>query len=157
MMGNDVIDSFSGEYRFLSNFYPSPIRVDGIVYPTVEHAFQAAKTPDAGMKQKIADTSSPARAKQLGRKVKLRKDWEAVKVEIMKELVLLKFREHPDLAERLLETGDTKLVEGNTWNDCFWGVSGGRGKNHLGKVLMKVRDLLIEETKESAGTRTAEE
>ena len=139
-----IIDSFAGEYRFLSNFYPSPIRVDGLLFPTVEHAFQAAKTFDRDEKRKIAEARSPGRAKQLGRKVKLRKDWESVKVGIMEELLERKFEAHPDLAERLLETDDTELIEGNTWNDTFWGVCGGRGKNHLGKALMRVRDRILE-------------
>jgi ribA/ribD-fused uncharacterized protein len=137
-----VIESFAGEYRFLSNFYPSPIRVGKTLYPTVEHAFQAAKTLNPAEKQEIAEARSPARAKALGRKVKLRKDWESVKVGVMKELVELKFCIHADLAERLLETQDAELVEGNTWSDTFWGVCNGHGKNHLGKVLMQVRERL---------------
>lgn len=144
-MAQTAIESFAGEYRFLSNFYPSPIRVDGLLYPTVEHAFQAAKTPDVGEKRKIAEARSPGRAKSLGRKVRLRKDWESVKVGIMKQLVLLKFRENPELEELLLATGDAELVEGNTWNDRFWGVCNGYGKNHLGKALMSVRAQLQEE------------
>ena len=151
-MASNVIDNFAGEYRFLSNFYPSPIRVDKVLYSTVEHAFQAAKTHDKAEKQEIAEANSPGRAKGLGRKVRLRKDWESVKVGLMRELVELKFRTHADLAERLLETGDAELIEGNTWNDTFWGVSGGRGKNHLGKALMQVREMLQAEaaTRETA-------
>ena len=149
-MAGHVIDSFAGDYRFLSNFYPSPMRVDRVLYPTVEHAFQAAKTADAGEKRKIAEANSPGRAKALGRKVKLRKDWESVKVGIMRELVELKFRAHADLAERLLETGEAELIEGNTWNDTFWGVCNGHGKNHLGKALMEVRAVLQEELREHA-------
>lgn len=146
IMAEKVIDSFAGEYRFLSNFYPSPICVDGFVYPTVEHAFQAAKTFDKGEKQKIADARSPGRAKALGRKVRLRKDWESVKVGIMKQLVMQKFREHPDLQELLLATEDAALIEGNTWNDRFWGVCNGHGKNHLGKALMWVRGQIQDES-----------
>lgn len=150
-MAMNVIDNFAGDYRFLSNFYPSPIRVGRMLFATVEHAFQAAKTFDTAEKQQIADANSPGRAKRLGRKVKLRKDWESVKVGIMQELVELKFRTHADLAERLLETGDAELIEGNTWNDTFWGVCGGHGKNHLGKALMNVRETLqAEATQEPA-------
>lgn len=135
-----IIDSFAGEYRFLSNFYPSTIFFDGFRYPTVEHAFQAAKTADNAAKQKIATTQSALRAKSLGRQVRLRKDWEAVKVGVMRQCVALKFESHPDLAEMLLDTGNAKLIEGNSWNDTYWGVCGGRGKNHLGKILMQVRN-----------------
>ncbi len=95
--------------------------------------------PRSGKSRRL---DSPARAKGLGRKVKLRKDWESVKVGLMQELVELKFRTHADLAERLLETGDAKLIEGNTWNDTFWGVANGHGKNHLGQALMSVRAQL---------------
>ena len=128
-----VIDSFSCEHRFLSNFYPSPIVADGFQFPTVEHAFQAAKTAAENEKRRIASAKSPARAKSLGRRVALRKDWESVKVGIMKQCVELKFQSHPDLAKLLLATGDARLIEGNSWNDTFGGVCGGRGKNHLGK------------------------
>jgi len=147
-----VIDSFSGEYRFLSNFYPSTIFVDGFRYPTVEHAFQAAKTVDNAAKQKIARTQSALRAKSLGRQVRLRKDWEAIKVAVMRKCVALKFESHPDLAEMLLDTGNAKLVEGNSWNDTYWGVCGGRGKNHLGKILMGVRSQLLAANCEPAGS-----
>jgi len=146
-MAEDVIDNFHGEHHFLSNFYPSEICVEGVRYPTVEHAFQAAKTPNVAEKRMIAAARSPGRAKQLGRKVSLRKDWEPVKVGIMQELVEQKFRDHPHLAEQLLATGDAKLIEGNTWNDRFWGVCGGRGKNHLGLALMRVREILRNEAK----------
>lgn len=148
----NVIDSFSGEYRFLSNFYPSTIFVDGFRYPTVEHAFQAAKTADNAAKQKIATTQSALRAKSLGRQVRLRKDWEAIKVAVMRQCVALKFESHPDLAEMLLDTGDARLIEGNSWNDTYWGVCGSRGKNHLGKILMGVRTQLLVTNRETTGS-----
>ena len=137
-----VIDSFSGEYRFLSNFYPSPVFHDGVRYPTVEHGFQAAKTLDRKLRHQIAVARSPLRAKSLGRKLRLRKDWESVKIDVMKQLIELKFDSHDDLAELLLATGDARLIEGNSWNDTFWGACGGRGKNHLGRILLHVRESL---------------
>jgi ribA/ribD-fused uncharacterized protein len=137
-----TIDRFTGDHDFLSNFHPSPIEVDGILYPTVEHAFQAATTAIPEEKQALAETTTPGSAKRLGRKVQLRSDWEQVKVGIMEELVRLKFTTHPDLGEQLLATGDAELVEGNNWNDRFWGVCRGKGQNQLGKILMKVRSEL---------------
>lgn len=134
-----TIEDFAGEYRFLSNFYPAQIRFEKITFPTVEHAFQAAKSQERSERLKIANTKSPARAKSLGRQVTLRKDWESVKVDIMRQLVEKKFTVHQDLRNRLLATGDADLIEGNTWNDCFWGVCNGRGRNHLGRILMDVR------------------
>ena len=139
----NMIDRFTGEYRFLSNFYPSPLFIDGMRFPTVEHAFQASKTSNTADRQRIALARSPGRAKSIGRKVRLRKDWEAVKVGVMKRCVELKFLNDEELADRLLQTGNARLIEGNTWNDTFWGVSGGRGKNHLGRILMQVRAQIL--------------
>lgn len=141
--GLKSIEYFTGEYRFLSNFYPSTIRYEQILYPTVEHAFQAAKAPTVEGKRLIASASSAGRAKQLGRQVRLPKTWESIKVGIMRDLVRLKFTKHCDLRELLLATGDIPLVEGNTWGDRFWGVCGGFGKNHLGQILMEIRGGLF--------------
>jgi ribA/ribD-fused uncharacterized protein len=140
-----TIDRFTGDYDFLSNFFPSPIEVDGIVYPTVENAFQAAKTYDPEEKQAVAAAPTPGSAKRLGRKVQLRPDWEEVKVGIMEDLVRLKFTTHADLRDTLLDTGDAELIEGNTWKDTFWGVCRGQGRNELGQILMKVRAKLAQE------------
>lgn len=137
-----LIEDFSGENRFLSNFYPSRIRHERITYPTVEHAFQATKSLERMDRLKIANSRSPGKAKALGQKVRLRKDWESIKVAVMRQLVEKKFTVHQDLRNRLLATEDAELIEGNTWNDCFWGVCNGRGKNHLGQILMEVRRSL---------------
>ena len=134
-----IIDQFSGDYDFLSNFHPSPIEVDGVVHPTVEHAFQAAKTFDRTEKQSVGQAATPGLAKRLGRRVRLRPDWEKVKIGIMEALVRLKFTTHADLREKLLATGDAQLIEGNTWNDRFWGMCRGEGRNELGQILMRVR------------------
>lgn len=138
------IEDFSGEYRFLSNFFPAQIRHEQITYPTVEHAFQATKSLERFDRLRIASTRSPGRAKSLGRRVRLRKDWESIKVAVMRHLVEKKFNVHQDLRNRLLATGDTELIEGNTWNDCFWGVCNGRGRNHLGRILMEVRNNIVQ-------------
>jgi N-glycosidase YbiA len=114
-----TIDRYTSAHDFLSNFHPSPIEVDGVVYPTVEHAFQAAKTFDRAEKQSVADGATPGAAKRLGRKVRLRPDWEQVKIGIMEELVRLKFTTGPDLLAKLLATGNAELIEDNTWNDRF--------------------------------------
>lgn len=83
-------------------------------------------------------------AKRQGRQVALREDWEEVKVGLMEEVVRAKFFQNPDLGKRLLATGDTPLVEGNTWGDTCWGVDTrtGQGENHLGLILMKIRGEL---------------
>lgn len=135
-----MISSFRDEYFFLSNFYPVEIKLDGIVYPNAESAFQAQKTLDVEERRKFSMLKNPVQAKHLGRKVKLRDDWEEVKLDIMTEVVSQRFLQHPHLIEMLLQTGDEELIEGNKWGDRFWGVCKGKGENHLGKILMKIRD-----------------
>lgn len=145
-----MISSFSGQYAFLSNFAPVEIEYEGLTYSTVEHAFQAAKTHAVEDRLKIAAAVKPGQAKRLGRKVILRSDWEDVKVPIMTDLVRAKFAAEPLYAMGLLDTGDAYLMEGNMWHDNFWGsCTCARcehpGANHLGIILMQVRDGLCVE------------
>ena len=145
-----MIDSFSGEYRFLSNFHYAPFEWKGCTWPTVEHAFQASKTKDPEKREAIRQAATPGQAKRLGRAVELREDWEQVKDSRMGRLVLLKFRQHPDLAKQLLATCEQNLVEGNHWHDLYWGkcycgVHAGFGKNRLGMTLMQTRAELQRE------------
>lgn len=136
-----IIDRFEGEYAFLSNYYDSPIFYDGILYPTVEHAFQAAKTTIFTQRVIISNKKTPGQAKRAGRIVTLRENWDDIKLYIMKELIILKFT-NPKLKSALLNTKDAELIEGNTWNDTYWGVCNDIGENHLGKILMEVRGML---------------
>jgi len=138
-----TIDSFNGENAFLSNFYDAPVCYDGITYKNSEAAFQAQKTENREDRFAFADLSARD-AKRLGRSVKLRKGWSDMRVYIMAEIVHAKFEQNPDLAEKLLATGNDTLIEGNTWNDKFWGVDSrtGEGQNILGNVLMSVRTTL---------------
>ena len=135
---------FRGSYDFLSNFYPAEIELDGIVYSTGETAFQAQKTLDMEARKAFAGLP-PGKAKRVGRRLALRSDWESVKLGLMEQIVRAKFAQHPELAERLVATGTLPLVEGNAWHDLYWGVdvNTGEGENHLGKILMKVRDELV--------------
>lgn len=135
-----MIDDFNGEYRFLSNFYMH-------LGSSVEHRYQARKTLNHDEAQLILSASTPAVAKKLGRAATLRDDWEDVKLRVMKYLVREKFQD-PELARMLLKTVPHELVEGNWWGDAFWGVCRGVGENHLGKILMEVRDEL--ESKQQA-------
>ena len=138
----DPITQFQGEYRWLSNFWFAKIETRWGVYPTVEHAFTAAKTFDKEDRLRIARLAYPADAKRYGRRVVLRDDWLDVRLRVMKMAVEAKFHQHADLAQKLLETGNRELIEGNTWNDRFWGVCRGQGENHLGRILMDVRSHL---------------
>lgn len=132
------IDSFQGKNRFLSNFWRVPIEYDGDLYPSVEHAYQAAKTDNFQDRLRIRLMPTAGDAKRAGRRVEIRSDWEQVKLDVMYQLVKQKFSAEP-LRSQLIATGDNELIEGNTWNDTFWGICRGRGENHLGKILMRVR------------------
>jgi ribA/ribD-fused uncharacterized protein len=134
------IDSFSGEHSFLSSFHPSPITIQGITWPTVEHAFQAAKTKDIDARVDIRLASTPGKAKRLGRRVELRSDWESIKVDVMEDLLRRKFAPGTALRQQLDATSPAELIEGNHWGDTFWGVCRGVGRNQLGLLLMKIRD-----------------
>ncbi len=137
------IDSFFGDYFFLSNFYPSVVRVPVCPTevrdaPTVEHGFQAMKSMDREVRIWILSADRPGEAKRRGRSVVVRHNWERIKEQIMDNLLRQKFRHH-DLRERLLATGDAELIEGNTWGDTYWGVYRGHGGNRLGHLLMQIR------------------
>lgn len=140
------ITSFSNQYFFLSNFFPVEIEFDGEIYPSVEHAFQAAKTFDPTEREKIRKADTPALSKRLGKKVSLRDDWENVKKHIMYQLIQQKFSIN-FLREKLIETKDSELIEGNVWNDVFWGMCIRNGKyvgaNNLGKILMQIRHEIM--------------
>lgn len=141
------ITEFQGKYRFLSNFWYAQVTLDGIAYPTVEHAFQAAKTLNPHERRRILGCVTPSDAKRAGRQVTLRDDWELIKVDAMRDLVWQKFQ-RSDLKRLLLNTGDQDIEEGNHWNDRFWGVcppGSGNGKNNLGLILMDVRSRLRRE------------
>ena len=135
------IVSFTGAFKFLSNFYLCEMEYEGIVYPSSEHAYVAAKTTDIIQKYAIAEIDNPGEVKRLGRKLKIRSDWEVVKQPIMRSIVEAKFDQNPELMEMLKMTRPHELVEGNSWGDTYWGQSPvGKGKNELGKILMSIRD-----------------
>jgi ribA/ribD-fused uncharacterized protein len=141
-----MIDSFRSDYRFLSNYYPSVVNycdeVDDRDYPTVEHAYQAAKSEMLEDRIKIASLATPAEAKSEGQLLTLRPAWDKMKLTIMEHLVRQKFYRNEKLAKRLLDTGDEELIEGNNWGDRYWGQCNGIGENHLGRILMQIREEL---------------
>lgn len=134
-----MIESFSGEYSFLSNFHylEKPL----LIYPTVEHFYVAMKTTDRAKRSEIA--KHPAKGlKAFGRSFELRADWEDIKLEVMEYGLRYKFSDHnPNLRQKLIDTGNLHIQEGNWWNDKFWGVclKTNIGENNLGKLLMKIR------------------
>lgn len=142
---NKPILGFDGPYRFLSNFWYAEVEFEGKVYPGTEWAYQAAKTLDENEREQIRLAEKPGLAKKLGKKVTLRPDFSDIKLEIMYQLVKQKFEKHPKLKEKLLATGNSHLEECNTWSDTVWGTCNGIGDNHLGKILMRVREELRNE------------
>lgn len=151
---SEVIDRFTDEYKFLSNFYPVEVRYpdyDSVItmtYPSVEHAYQAQKTLDQEKKEWVRDAPTFGDAKKRGQSLPLRAGWTPqTRVQVMTTLLRQKFRDEP-LRSQLLATGDAELIEGNTWHDQFWGdcrcdhhrVQG--GLNWLGSILMRIRSEL---------------
>ena len=133
-----MINIFKGKYYFLSNFYSAPVTYDGLTFQNNEAAFQAAKCINLELRKQFVNLN-PSEAKRSGRRVKLRSDWEQVKVQIMREICKAKFDQNEDLRQQLIATGNEPLEEGNTWGDRIWGTVNGVGQNHLGKILMEIR------------------
>src|SRR5437868_11939780 len=137
-----MINSFKGENAWLSNMWPATVMFEGEVYSSAEHAYQASKTLDAEMRKEIAKAPDGYKAKKIGRFVNVRPDMKEKRLEIMHHIVLDKFARNLELMNKLLATGDQELVEGNNWNDTYWGRCSDIGENHLGKILMQVRSEL---------------
>ena len=142
----EPITSFSGDYRWLSNFWECSVEFEGVIYPSSEHAYQAAKTLDKKERLKIRDLDTAGKAKRAGKKLEIRGDWEDVKLGVMEKILVSKFERNPELRDLLIETGTAQLVETNTWSDVYWGVCRSEGKNHLGKILMRLRLRYQEES-----------
>jgi ribA/ribD-fused uncharacterized protein len=139
-----VIDSFTGQYRFLSNFADSPVKCYNRIVPTVEHAYQAYKADNPRDCDLICGARSPGVAKKLGRQISIRSDWDSVKDNMMLLLLREKF-ENIELGLKLLDTEDALLIEGNAWGDRYWGKCNGTGLNKLGILLMQVRSEMRNE------------
>ena len=143
----EEIRGFKGQYYFLSNFYPCKIEYNGETFHNAEAAFQAQKDPKMSF---LFCDLSPRASREFGRnsnKIKLRKDWEDVKYQIMEDVVRCKFEQNPGLLRMLLATGDAELIEVNTWRDRYWGVYWGKGLNNLGKILMALREEFKSESR----------
>jgi N-glycosidase YbiA len=127
-----------------SNFAPFPIDLDGKLWPTSEHYFQAQKFVDRDRVEAIRATPSPMIAARMGRSRNhlIRDDWDRIKDDVMHRAVLAKFSQHVSLRDLLLGTADAEIVE-HTKNDSYWGDGGdGTGRNMLGRILMQVRAQL---------------
>lgn len=142
---NNIINCFDGDFAFLSNFFECPVAYEGLCFGSSEAAFQAAKCRDR-FERASFHYLRPGKAKRLGRKVKLRSDWEEVKINEMRKIVREKFTQNPKLQELLINTGNATLIEGNYWHDNFWGnctcekCKNIPGQNNLGKILEEIRE-----------------
>lgn len=154
-MRKAAILMFDGEYSFLSNFYECGMEIDqGPSYPpivvkTLEHAYQALKAKTKEECDWILASPTPGIAKRRGQKVDCWERWDAIKDDIMLELLRIKFFFNEDMRQKLLATGIARLVEGNTWGDRYWGVCRGEGENVLGMLLMQVRREILDGTMHS--------
>jgi ribA/ribD-fused uncharacterized protein len=157
---NDMrVFGFFDQYRFLSNFHQCLVKYDGNIWPSSEHAYMVAKCKIISDEPNylggdgtyynhthhsdIVDMTC-SQVKKWGQKVELRDEWEQIKIGVMFQINLDKYIRNLDIREKLLDTGDRFLIEANNWNDPFWGydVKKKQGENNLGKILMKIRDIL---------------
>jgi ribA/ribD-fused uncharacterized protein len=144
MIEQPIINSFTGPNFFLSNFHRMPVAYDGLYYKTVEHGYQAAKSLDPAFRNAIRSAPTAGLAKKMGRRVKLRPNWDILRIDVMRELLESKFGQpNTELRQKLVDTEPCVLIEGNTWGDTFWGVCNGKGENMLGRRLMNIRAEII--------------
>lgn len=139
-----MIKEFQNEFRWLSNFAPVKIVLDGVQYPSIEHAYMSAKSDDVEWKKFCSNSNNKAGdVKRQSRTIRLKDNWKDIKLDVMAECVKQKFNQEP-YRTKLLETGTQHIQEGNRWNDKFWGVclKTNKGENNLGKLIMGVRSAL---------------
>ena len=141
---SEIISSFRGKYAFLSNFHKCRIIIDDIEYPSSENAYQALKFDDIDVRKAIAEIS-PGKAKKFAQLNAPRNIDNGTRLSDMFRILIVKFVGNSELMAKLLDTGQARLVEGNDWGDSFFGVDAetGRGQNHLGELLMLIRDGVL--------------
>ena len=141
-----MIIEFKGEYRWLSNFVEVEVEWEGRIYKSVEHAYQSAKSLDKEWKRFCRSDVSSGKVKRASKDIEIRDDWEVIKKSVMKNLLIKKFSDER-FRSKLLATGNTYIIEGNTWGDTFWGVDmkSGEGENILGLMIMEIRSSLKNE------------
>jgi ribA/ribD-fused uncharacterized protein len=149
-----IIEEFSGDYRFLSNFWPCEIKYKGFTFPSTEHAYQAVKWfyvsntdhPEELILDFLGKATTAGKAKRMGRLIPLDAEiWDRVKVQVMREITTIKYSDNIVLRELLKSTNPMYIQEGNNWGDTFWGVDlkTGLGKNVLGRILMNERLSIV--------------
>jgi ribA/ribD-fused uncharacterized protein len=146
-----MITEFRGQFNFLSNFFITPVMFRGVTYRSSEHAYMSAKSNDPQWKAYCINPGvSASDVKQNSQFIRYVDDWPKIKLAVMRECLESKF-ENPELRKLLIATGNQNIQEGNWWNDRFWGVdlnvTPNIGENHLGRLLMNLRDEIIEHDK----------
>lgn len=137
-----MIERLAGEYIYLSTIFLAPCVYDGVTYRTAEHAFQAARLDSTELRNKIKIITSPFDVKSFAKSLPPRRGWGTLRLKAMEEILTSKFSDTV-LAQKLLSTGHQEIVHENNWKDVYWGKFNGVGANHLGVLLMKVRDNLF--------------
>jgi len=153
-----VINSFRGNYDFLSNFFvgASFFDFDGNKWKTSEHFYQSKKTTIYDEKCRIKYSETAGDSKRLGNMATLRNNWSDIKVDVMIDALRMKFDQNEKYKEYLVQTDGYELVEGNWWHDNFWGncycdkCESIKGTNMLGRCLMNLRDRYIQKEMENA-------
>lgn len=151
------ITSFTKEHVFLSNFFPCPITMHGLAFPSSEHLYQWHKLLSVKDREVVRNLRTPGQAKRYSLTAPILPDWDTMRTGVMLTVVMAKFQQNPDLMLRLKATAPMLLIEGNNWHDIYWGcvpqdpsipddvpwyAEEWRGENHLGRILMIVRDYL---------------
>jgi len=144
---DSMIKGFFGEYRWLSNYHVCDVEYGGLVFTSSEAAYQSAKNDDIFLKSRFQEMT-PHESKLFSHKIKIRKDWESIKKQVMYDCLKSKFERNQELRDQLIQTGSKYLEETNYWNDTYYGVCNGKGKNILGKLLMQIREELRTDLKE---------
>ena len=144
-----IVKEFRNKYHFLSNFFLVKINIDDFEYNSTEHYFQSMKFIDPKIQEQIRNAPTPSIAKKFAKKFMRRKEWYEIRLDVMERALRVKF-DIPEMREKLIATDDMYLQEGNRWKDTFWGVDlkTGKGKNHLGRLLMKIRTQIKTNQKE---------
>lgn len=141
-----MISEFRGDNRWLSNFHAAVILADEKIYPTTEHFYQSKRALTIEDELAVISQETPFKAMHFGRDLTNQRpfeEWAKLRLGIMRRASLLKYTQHLDLARCLVATGDEELVEGNSWNDIFWGQCPiGTGENWLGRILMETREIV---------------
>lgn len=142
-----MIYEFRGDFNWLSNFYSCKVKYKGYEFGSVEQAYMFAKNDTCDDWLKFCQTNSPGICKQQSKLIKIREDWDSVKLNIMEYLLEQKFNQDP-FKSKLIATGNRNIIEGNYWGDSFWGVdlnlNPNYGENHLGRIIMKIREKINE-------------